>query len=217
MELNSLAFGHLGLHELQHSWFRGWPMSDQAGGASAEASQYGAIYSYEAGYAPNGNILTHTDSVMGTWNFTYDAVDRLSTAQNTVAGNPSTYANQYGCWSYDAYGNRLSESMSSTPCDNNPGFVSWAHYNTANNRMTSSSYALGGVIYDASGNTLDDGLNQYWYDAEGQLCAAQKLSGGYPIQYVYDGGWRMSDEQEMWVPHVSLLRHGRARASTRSH
>src|SRR5271165_4143728 len=33
-----------------------------------------------AGYAPNGNILTHADSVMGTWNFSYDAVDRLSTA-----------------------------------------------------------------------------------------------------------------------------------------
>jgi YD repeat-containing protein len=116
-------------------------MSDQAGGASAEASQYyGTIYSYEAGYAPNGNILTHTDSVMGTWNFSYDAVDRLTTARNTAVGvSPFPYLGQYGCWSYDAYGNRLSEAMSSTPCGNNPGFVSWAHYNTANNRMTSSS------------------------------------------------------------------------------
>jgi hypothetical protein len=46
-------------------------------GTGADAS-YGTIYSYEAGYAPNGNILTHSDSVMGTWNFTYDAMDRLT-------------------------------------------------------------------------------------------------------------------------------------------
>jgi len=42
--------------------------------------------------------------------------------------------------------------------------------------------------YDASGNTLFDGNNRYWYDAEGQLCAVQNLrwQGGAIIQYVYD-------------------------------
>jgi RHS repeat-associated protein len=41
---------------------------------------------------------------------------------------------------------------------------------------------------DASGNTLYDGNNEYWYDAEGQLCAvqSQRYSGGAVIQYVYD-------------------------------
>jgi RHS repeat-associated protein len=43
--------------------------------------------------------------------------------------------------------------------------------------------------YDASGNTLNDGNNKYWYDAEGQLCAVQSLAvTGLPItQYIYDG------------------------------
>jgi RHS repeat-associated protein len=40
----------------------------------------------------------------------------------------------------------------------------------------------------ASGNTLYDGNNEYWYDAEGQLCAVQSLryGAGTVYQYVYD-------------------------------
>jgi RHS repeat-associated protein len=168
-------------------------MSDQAGGASAEASQYyGTIYSYEAGYAPNGNILTHTDSVMGTWNFSYDAVDRLTTARNMAAGvSPFPYTGQYGCWSYDAYGNRLSEAMSSTACNSNPTPQVWTTYNTSNNRISASSMspltvAAGSYGYDNSGHTLYDGNNHYWYDAEGQLCAVQRSTGGTITQYIYD-------------------------------
>lgn len=44
------------------------------GGQSTDAS-YGTIYSYVGAYAPNGNVLILADSLMGTWNFTYDAVD----------------------------------------------------------------------------------------------------------------------------------------------
>ena len=55
---------------------------DMFGGSNGQASQYGTIYSYEAGYAPNGNVVTYADSVMGTWNFSYDAADRLISAQN---------------------------------------------------------------------------------------------------------------------------------------
>jgi RHS repeat-associated protein len=158
------------------------------GGSSAD-STYGTIYSYNAGYAPNGNILTHADSVMGRWNFTYDAVDRLVTSQNTAAGaSPFPYTGMYGCWTYDAYGNRISEAMSATPCASNPPLQSWANYNSANNQMTSTSYAPGGVTYDAAGNVLKDGLNEYWFDAEGRLCAAQsQVTPGLPItQYIYD-------------------------------
>jgi len=43
-------------------------------------------------------------------------------------------------------------------------------------------------LYDAAGNTLYDGMNEYWYDAEGQLCAVQstRYGNGTIIQYVYD-------------------------------
>jgi len=61
-----------------------------------------------AAYAQNGNILAHADSVMGTWNFTYDGVDRLMTAQQTAyTATSQKYAGNYGCWNwtYDSFGN----------------------------------------------------------------------------------------------------------------
>jgi RHS repeat-associated protein len=148
------------------------------GGAGADAS-YGTIYSYEAGYAPNGNILTHNDSVMGTWNFTYDSQDRLATA---VAGPsaPSAFRNQSAAWSYDSYGNRTAQTFT------NNVYSNWATYNSANNHIATASTAPGGYTYDASGNTLYDGNNKYWYDAEGQLCAQQNQVSGIVTQYVYD-------------------------------
>jgi RHS repeat-associated protein len=152
---------------------------DMTGGTSAQASQYGTIYSYEAGYAPNGNILVHSDSVMGTWNFSYDAMDRLATA---VAGPsaPSAFRNQSAAWSYDSFGNRTAQTFSGGSYSN------WANYNPANNRIATASTAPGGYVYDASGNTLNDGNNKYWYDAEGQLCAQQNQVSGIVTQYVYD-------------------------------
>jgi RHS repeat-associated protein len=160
-----------------------------AGGQNADAA-FGTIYSYVAGYADNGNILTHSDSVMGTWNFTYDAVDRLSTATQTAvsATSPASqnYAGKYGCWSYDAFGNRTMEAFSTASCDNNPTPQVSASYNQANNRITSTGLAA--FNYDAAGNTINDGWNRYWYDAEGQLCAVQSIryGNGPVIQYVYD-------------------------------
>jgi len=65
----------------------------------------------------------------------------------------------------------------------------WANYNPANNRITTASSAMGGYVYygipvdrssstgwDASGNTLFDGYNEYWYDAEGARIAKDTLS-----------------------------------------
>jgi hypothetical protein len=50
---------------------------------------------------------------------------------------------------------------------------------------TAASY-----IYNASGNTLYDGNNRYWYNAEGELCAeqSQRVGDAAIIQYVYDAG-----------------------------
>ena len=124
---------------------------------------------------------------MGTWNFTYDAVDRLTTAQNSAAtAIAPQYANKIGCWSYDSYGNRTMEAVSSTACNANPTPQIWATYNPANNRITADTNRTSNFGYDASGNTQNDGINNYWYDAEGQLCAVQLAIGGTITQYIYD-------------------------------
>jgi RHS repeat-associated protein len=82
----------------------------------------------------------------------------------------------------DSFGNRTAQSFT------NGVYSNWANYNPANNQITTASSALAGYVYDASGNTLYDGNNRYWYDAKGQLCAVQSLAvAGLPItQYVYD-------------------------------
>jgi hypothetical protein len=49
------------------------------------------------------------DSVMGTWTYTYDNLNRLAGATASQPGNPST---NY-CWWYDAFGNRTIQAGSS--------------------------------------------------------------------------------------------------------
>ncbi|MGD0356318.1 MAG: RHS repeat-associated core domain-containing protein [Terracidiphilus sp.] len=108
----------------------------------------------------------------------------------------------------DSYGNRTAQTFSNSVVSN------WVNYNPANNRITTATSTVTGYVYDgvpvdrsssmgwdASGNTLYDGNNEYWYDgvpvnrssltgrdAEGQLCAVQSQAlPGLPItQYVYD-------------------------------
>jgi hypothetical protein len=161
------------------------------GGANADSSN-GTIYSYsvpQGGYAPNGNIMLHSDSVMGDWQFSYDTLNRLVTATQ-IASTPTSkqYAGNYGCWSYDAFGNRTQEAFSATGCGSSPPLASWAKYASGNNRIATASTAPAGYVYDAGGNTLYDGNNHYWYDAEGRLCAvqSQRYTSAAAIQYVYD-------------------------------
>lgn len=127
---------------------------------------------------------------MGTWNFSYDAVDRLTSA--TPGSNaPSQYSGKYGCWNYDAFGNRTLESFSIVPCTGgNPTPQIVASYNSANQIISTGGTTSATFAYDTSGNTLYDGLNRYWYDAEGQLCAEQstRTNGASIFQYVYDAG-----------------------------
>jgi hypothetical protein len=61
-------------------------------------------------YAPNGNVLEHVDSVMGTWAFSYDAVVRLTSA-TAGANAPTQYQGKYGCWTCDSFGNRTLEAF----------------------------------------------------------------------------------------------------------
>jgi hypothetical protein len=72
----------------------------------------GIIYSYFVpwgGYALNSDLLVSSDSVMGDWNFGYDTLDRLAAAAS-AANAPAPYTSNYGCWGYDVFGNRTSES-----------------------------------------------------------------------------------------------------------
>ena len=162
--------------------------SEQIGyldGGAAQNTTGATVYSYcvgqscpvaNNGYDPAGNLLGYTDSVMGQWGFTYDNLNRLITATaasasvDTAAGLAAPFAGSFGCWSYDDFGNRLSQSISTTPCSSGPTPMNWAHYNSRN-QITASTQAPGGPTYDNSGDVTNDGAHQYLYDAEGRICA----------------------------------------------
>jgi RHS repeat-associated protein len=161
------------------------------------------------GYAANGNILNYTDSVNGTWSMPsggtdgYDNLNRLSAAvQAPVSGNA-----QYFCWAYDAFGNRVDQMTASQAFPSTPGTPcapaasatlltnNWATYddsssnpnNHTNRILTTSAPGMTATVqYDGAGNVLNDGSNQYLYDAEGRLCASQSMIGGVVTGYLYD-------------------------------
>jgi RHS repeat-associated protein len=154
------------------------------------------IYTYSATYDGVGNVTTLSDSIMGSWTYQnpgYDTLNRLANGSSTSG----PYANQFACWTYDPFGNRTSESVSSTACNNSPPELSWATYTTSNtNRMDtdSTSNLYNSVpVYDASGNLTVDGGNLYVYDAEGRVCAVQSTPvAGFSSMtgYLYDAEGR---------------------------
>ncbi|MGH8672337.1 MAG: RHS repeat-associated core domain-containing protein, partial [Burkholderiales bacterium] len=88
-------------------------------------------------------------------NYGYDALDRLT---STV-----TATTNFG-YSYDAVGNRRTSTVGA-----NTNTYSYA---AASNRLTSIQAQAGATrayAYDANGSTINDGINQYLYDARGRM------------------------------------------------
>ncbi|MGA7313783.1 MAG: RHS repeat-associated core domain-containing protein [Silvibacterium sp.] len=154
------------------------------------------VYSYSVpnsgGFDPNGNVRLYNDTMMGTWNFNYDNLNRLSSAIPGT-GAPGGYAGENLCMNYDPWGNRTQSDFQSTAC-NPTSDPATASYSTANKvTWTTVNAAVNGFTYDAAGNVLYDRLNYYSYDGEGRLCAVQNYpySGGVlAYGYVYDAEGR---------------------------
>ena len=153
------------------------------GGSSFTASSYtkgtqtlyGATYSYVQSAGNNGQIAGITDGVDAGRNatYTYDTLDRLSTAQ--TAG--STGYPQWGLkWTYDRYGNRTAQQATAGSGLPQPSFT----VNPATNQITTPGYA-----YDLNGNMTNDGLNTITYDAENRIVSSSGAPG--TGAYVYDG------------------------------
>ena len=139
------------------------------GGAAANTAG-GPIYNYSVpasnGYDGIGNLISITDSVMGTWSFNYDNLNRLSAGTQT----PTTGAAQSFCWTYDQFGNRTAQTTSNQPFANLPGATTcqlatgsapltnnWASYYT-NNQISGTNLAPNGNLYDPSGDIIGDSI-----------------------------------------------------------
>jgi YD repeat-containing protein len=97
--------------------FSASPSGGNLQGVSGGGSSSGPIYTYAASYDGVGNVTGYTDSVMGTWSFGYDTLNRLLSGQNTGTTSTSRqYAGQNLCWAYDSFGNRTAQSQQSAAC-----------------------------------------------------------------------------------------------------
>lgn len=155
--------------------------------ATAAASNT-TLYSYTGlSYDGNNNIVGVNDQIMGSWEFGYDTLHRLTQADASTG----PYANQHGCWTYDEYGNRTSESISNVLCSSSPTPAIWAHYADGGNHITATNQYGGAVVYTGptydGGNITDDGRFQYAYNGDNQVCAAFDGASNKVIFYVYDG------------------------------
>jgi len=124
------------------------------------------VYSYTANtYDSVGNLTKYTDTIMGTWGFTYDTLNRL------IAGTPSTgdFAGNNFCWAYDSFGNRTTQVIQTAACPTPPTAPAGAITYTSNNQVPNTVTGTSAVSYDTAGNTLSAvtsiGQTYYSYDA----------------------------------------------------
>ncbi len=110
----------------------------------------------------NGMIQEIRDQVNPSYSetYSYDTLYRLTHAESSV---------WTASWSYDRYGNRLSQTTTG---------VSYSETLS----ISSTSNRVNGWTYDAAGNVTNDGTHTYQYDAENRLI---KIDGGSTAQYAY--------------------------------
>ena len=123
-------------------------------------------YSFSAGYANDGVVLSAGDTVNGNWTYTYDAFNRLATSSET---NPTTVFN----YQYDDLGNRWQQNRTA---GSGP---TWLWTFDTNNHL--AAYAT----YDSAGNVIVDSSNTYTYDAENRLISVYNQTAGTST-YAYD-------------------------------
>jgi RHS repeat-associated protein len=139
---------------------------------------FGQSYTYGLSSANNGEMTAITDSVDTGRNmtYTYDSLDRLSNAKSQGSTNYPAWGLSF---TYDRYGNRTGQSISSG-CTGLTCPTSSVTVSATTNRLTSSPYT-----YDANGNMTNDAVNTTTYDAENRVVSAAGASG--TATYSYDG------------------------------
>src|SRR5262249_42665340 len=136
-------------------------------------------YDFHLGNGDNGNVfgITNYRDQNRNQTFTYDALNRLTSAQNagtdcsqmTVNGKTEYWGKNYG---YDPWGNLLQKTVTKCSAEN----LSVTAF---------TSNRLSGYTYDAAGNMAHDATTaaNYTFDQENRITGA----GGYTYTYDADG------------------------------
>jgi RHS repeat-associated protein len=148
-------------------------------GTGANLAVFNIGYDFHLGNGDNGNVygIANYRDQSRNQTFTYDALNRLTSAQNagtdctqkTVNGATKYWGNSYG---YDAWGNLLQKTVTKCSAEN----LSVAAL--TNNQLV-------GYTYDAAGNMAHDATtgNNYSYDQENRITGA----AGYTYTYDANG------------------------------
>jgi RHS repeat-associated protein len=147
--------------------------------ATPSATLFSLNYDFHLGNGNNGNVwgITNNKDTTRNQTFTYDALNRLTSAQNagtdctqaTLNGKTEYWGNSY---TYDAWGNLLTKTP--TKCS------------AENITLTAmASNQLQGYGYDAAGNMMQDLSTgySYTYDQENRITGA----AGFTYTYDADG------------------------------
>jgi RHS repeat-associated protein len=123
-------------------------------------------YDFHLNNMDNGNVLQTVNyrDFNRTQNFTYDSLNRISTAYTNGSNWGETFT-------IDAWGNLT----------NRGPYAGKTNYESLNAAPATSQNRLPGFGYDAAGNIIQNGSASYTYDAENRLVN----SGG--VMYTYDG------------------------------
>lgn len=156
-----------------------------------------------------------------TQSYTYDSLNRLSTAVET-SNSSSTWKQKF---TYDRYGNRrfdFANGDTTVPASNCTEAICNPTINASTNRLTSTGYS-----YDASGNTtFDASLRKFTYDAENKqskvenkfrvVCAHRRLRrakvDGDRVVHA-DRGLHLADQLGRTTLHNNSIREAAATLS----
>jgi RHS repeat-associated protein len=160
--LTATAYDSLGGSGSVHNYQNAETITVTGSNPGTPAAPAGPVrYSYDLNFVGNGAVLGSTDLINGTWNYGYDAFNRLASAGDQGVGFS---------YDYDRFGNRWHQNLTS-----GQGPQPMYAFDT-NNHISGS-----GISYDVLGNVLNDGLgNSFTYDGENRLLTANGNS------YVYD-------------------------------
>jgi hypothetical protein len=127
--------------------------------AAASSSLLNITYAFHLGSGDNGNVFQITNNRDNTrsQSFTYDALNRLISAQSLSTTGPNCWGNSF---TLDPWGNLTNKTV--TKCTAEALSASPA---TTQNRLP-------GFGYDAAGNMTSNGPDTYTYDAENRIITA---------------------------------------------
>jgi RHS repeat-associated protein len=131
----------------------------------------------------NGNIATQTNNVTSgrTETYTYDALNRLLTAQTAATSGGD-------CWG-QSFGNGGPPPTMATDPLANLFYATATQCSAPQPRFTvngNNQFTGTGISYDSAGDMTADTGYTYTYDAENRIITASGMTGG-PYCYRYDG------------------------------